>query len=214
MKKFCAFLFITIAVYLLFFIFLESHAAQKFSGYQAYSNQDIDALVVFFGDFDDSGNISEESWRRLRFAVDLHKKGIGRNIIFAGGWRPLQKLYGSAMMAKKAVEMGVKPMNVFYDLTSRDTINNWKEAEKIIIGKNFKKVVLVSSPFHLIRIENMIEIDNSIEVLYAAYGEYNAVPAKSFLEVFSEYNYNIASIMTYLIFPSGLYQATIGKLRN
>lgn len=214
MKKFFPYILILVILYLLVFLFLESHAAQNFSVDKNYSAQDIDALVVFFGDFDENGNISEESIRRLTFAVDLYKKGAGRNIIFVGGWRPLKNLYGSAMMAKRAAEMGVKPSDIFYDLTSRDTINNWLEAEKIIKKQNFKKVVLVSSAFHLMRIEKMIDIGDDITAFYAAYNEDDVNPSKSLLDSFSEYNYNVASILTYLVFPSDLYQVTIGKLRN
>ncbi|HOP31211.1 MAG TPA: YdcF family protein [Spirochaetota bacterium] len=214
MKKFSIYTLALLMVYMLAFILLESHAAQNFSGYEKHAGQDIDALVVFFGDFDDNGNISEESVRRLTFAVDLYKKGAGENIIFVGGWRPLQNLYGSAMMAKRAEEMGVKPSDIFYDLRSRDTINNWLEAEKIIKKQNFKKVVLVSSAFHLMRIEKMIDIGDDISASYAAYKEDCADPSKSLLDSFSEYNYNVASMLTYLVFPAGLYRATIGKLRN
>ena len=214
MKKFFIYTLALLMVYMLAFLLLESHAAQSFSGYEKHAGQNIDALVVFFGDFDDDGNISEESLRRLSFAVDLYKNGIGRNIIFVGGWRPLKNLYGSALMAKKAVEMGANPLVIFHDMTSRDTINNWREAEKIIKEHNFKKVVLVSSVFHLMRIEKMIDIEDDITAFYAAYKEDAATPSKSFLDSFSEYNYNVASILTYLVFPSGLYQLTIGKLRN
>lgn len=214
MKKFFPHILVLVIVYLLVFLFLESHAASNFSEDKSYAGQNIDALVVFFGDFDDNENISEESLRRLSFAVDLYKKGIGKNIIFVGGWRPLRNLYGSAMMAKRAAEKGVKPSDIFYDMTSRDTINNWLEAEKIIKKQSFKKVVLVSSAFHLMRIEKMIDVGDDITAFYAAYNEDDVNPSKSLMESFSEYNYNVASILTYLVFPSGLYQVTIGKLRN
>ncbi len=214
MKKFFPHILGLVIVYLLAFIFLESHAASNFSEDKSFAEQNIDALVVFFGDFDDNGNISEESIRRLTFAVDLYKKGTGRNIIFVGGWRPFKNLYGSALMAKRAAEMGVKPSDIFHDLTSRDTINNWLEAEKIIKKQNFKKVVLISSAFHLMRIEKMIDVGDGITAFYAAYNEDDVNPSKSLLDSFSEYNYNVASILTYLIFPSELYRVTIGKLRN
>jgi len=212
-KKYFPYILALAIAYLLVFLFLESHAAQNFSVDNNYSGQDIDALVVFFGDFDDNDNISEESIRRLTFAVDLYKKGTGRNIIFVGGWRPLKNLYGSAVMAKRAEDMGVRPSDIFYDLTSRDTINNWLEAEKIIKKQHFKKVILISSAFHLMRIEKMIDIGDDITAFYTAYSD-DVSPSKSLLDSFSEYNYNVASILTYLLFPSDLYQGTIGKLRN
>ncbi len=213
MKKFFIYIPALAVVYLAAFLLLGYYSDHKFSGYENTA-QTIDALVVFFGDFDDDGNISAESLRRLSFAVDLHKKGYGKSIIFVGGWRPLKNLYGSAMMANKAVEMGVRPSDIFYDVTSQDTINNWREAEKIIKEHNYKKVILVSSVFHLMRIEKIINIEDDITAFYAAYKDEHANPSKSLLDSFSEYNYNVASMLTYLVFPSGLYQVTIGKIRT
>ncbi len=117
-------------------------------------------------------------------------------------------------MAEKAMRMGVQSSDIFYDLISRDTIQNWNEAGKIIKENNFKKIILVSSPFHLLRIENMINIGNGIEAYYSGYEGNSDLYPKSFFENFSEYNYNMISIMAYYILPSGLYQGTISRLRG
>ena len=174
----------------------------------------IDALVVFFGDFDSGGDIDSESMRRLSFAVELYRRHICRNIIFVGGARPSEKLCGSALMAGKALEMGVRAADIFYDTHSMDTSGNWNVAEKIIAGKNFRRVLLVSSPFHLARIESMIEPGDETGVFYAGYKREGARPPKSFSESFSEYNYNMASAIAYMILPSGFYQFVIEKLRG
>ena len=148
------------------------------------------------------------------YAVELYKNGIGRNIIFVGGYRPARNLYGSSMLAEKAAELGVNPSNIFYDRISRDTIQNWNEAEKIIADKNFSKVVLVSSPYHLARIENMINIGSGISVYFAGYENSSINPPKSFSENITEFNYNLISTMTYIVLPSSLYQGAIKRLRS
>lgn len=213
-KKIFLFTAVSAAIYTVSFICIGNYAAKRYSHYGFVHGRQVDALVVFFGDFNCNGDVSDESIRRLSFAVDLYKKGAGRNIIFVGGWRPSSHQYGSVLMAKKAVEMGVKPEAVFHDLVSRDTINNWKEAEKIIRENNFRSALLISSPFHLLRIETMLDICSDIDALYAGYGDNNDRPDKSFLEKLSEYNYNIVSIITYMVLPSGLYRTAIEKLRS
>ena len=213
-KKILLFMTVFTVIYAVSFICISSYTADRYSRYESMQKREIDALVVFFGDFNRNGDISDESMRRLCFSVDLYKKGTGRNIIFVGGWRPSSHKYGSLLMAKKAVEMGVKPDAVFHDLVSRDTINNWIEAEKIIRKNNFRSVLLVSSPLHLLRIETMIDPCSGINTLYAGYGEHNEVPDKNFLENLSEYNYNVVSIITYMVLPSGLYRTAIEKLRS
>jgi uncharacterized SAM-binding protein YcdF (DUF218 family) len=200
-------------LYVIFFLYLDLFALRQYTGCGRYAGREIDALVVFFGDFDDNGNIGNESLRRLSLALELHKKHIGKNIIFVGGYRPSEKLNGSFLMADRAIKMGIKPSNIFYDMTSRDTLQNWQNAEKIITSKNFERVILISSPFHLIRIEHMIEMKD-IRAYYATYEEENVLPPKSIYERFSDYNYNAVSIIAYLVLPAGLYQGIINKLRN
>lgn len=214
MKKFFVFIFFTAIVYILLFFCADFFTAGRYTGDNRHELGNIDALVVFFGDFDSGGDIDSESMRRLSFAVELYRKHIGRNIIFVGGARPSKRVTGSSLMAAKAVEMGVGAGDIFYDTRSRDTSGNWNEAAKIIAGRNFRRVLLVSSPFHLARIESMIEPGDEIEVFYAGYKREGAMPPKSFGESFSEYNYNMASVIAYVILPSGFYQFIIEKLRD
>ena len=199
LKKTSSVLLAFAAIYILLFISLYFAASVRNNG---YADQQIDAVVVFYGDFDKEGNLSDESLRRLSYAVSLYKENRNRNLIFAGGWRPEQKLLGSAMMAEKAVEMEVNPEKVFHDKVSRDTLQNWNEAEKIIKRKKLRKVLLVSSFFHMLRIKQIIKINDDIEAYYAIYVENTTLPPKGLIESFYEYNYNIISMTAYLILPS------------
>jgi vancomycin permeability regulator SanA len=201
-------------LYLLLFLYIENIVVQQYIGYEKYADREIDALIVFFGGFGVDGDLGRESLRRLALAVELHKRHIGKNIIFVGGWRPSRYLRGSRLMAERAVEAGIKSSNIFYDMSSRDTLQNWREAEKIIIENNFKEVILISSVFHLIRIERIIKMRNDIKGFYASYRETNALPPKSLWESFSDYNYNVISFMAYLILPSCFYQAIIDEVRD
>ncbi len=214
LKKIFYFLTSVLLFYFLFFVYLYFSGAEEYNRYNRNEIQKADALVVFFGDFDDAGMLSAESKRRLNFAVDLYKREIGENIIFVGGYRPSKKVHGSVFMAERAESLGVKPDNIFHDETSRDTIHNWKEAEKIISENGFKRVILVSSLFHILRIEKMVKAGGSIEASCLCYAEDNIYPGKSMLESLSEYNYNIISIIVYLALPERFYQDTINWLRS
>lgn len=213
--KSCGIILALIVVpYLLLFLYIEHVAVEQYTSYERYAGREIDALIVFFGDFEKSGDLGRESLRRLHLAVELHKGDIGRNVIFVGGRRPSRDLSGSRMMAQSAVEAGIKPANIFYDRSSHDTLSNWSEAEKIIVENNFKEVMLVSSIFHLIRIERIMRVRRSMRVFFASYREANALPPRSLGERFCDYNYNLLAYTAYLILPSRCYRAVVDSMRE
>ncbi len=213
--KFCGFLLLLCIVpYFLLFLYIENVVVQQYTGYERYADREIDALIVFFGDFGKNDDLGRESLRRLHLAMELYKRNIGKNIIFVGGRRPSRDLSGSRIMAQRAVAAGIKPSNIFYDRSSRDTLFNWVEAERIIIGNNFKEVVLISSIFHLIRIERIIKMRNDTRGFFASYREADALPPKGLREGFCDYNYNLIAYIAYLILPSCWYQVIIHRMRD
>lgn len=214
LKSCCIIFPLIIVPYLLLFLYIEHVAVQQYTGYERYADREIDALIVFFGDFEKSGDLGRESLRRLHLAVELYKGNIGKNVIFVGGRRPSRDLSGSRIMAKRAVEGGIKPSNIFYDRSSRDTLSNWSEAEKIINGNNFKEVILISSIFHLIRIERIMRMRNSMRIFFASYREDNALPPRSLGERFCDYNYNLLAYIAYLLVPSRWYRAIVDRMRE
>jgi len=214
LKKIFYFLAAVLSVYFFIFAYLYFSAVEEYSLFHGNSAHEVDALVVFFGDFDNEGGLSAESLRRLAFAVDLYQKEIGKNIIFVGGYRPSRKIHGSEVMAERAGKMGVKPDNIFHDKTSRDTLNNWEEAEKIISAKKFKRVMLISSLFHILRIEQIIKTGEDIEASYICYDEKSVYPEKNLLDSLREYNYNVISMVVYLVLPQGIFKDIIVNMRR
>ncbi len=201
-------------IYLLGFLFLNYYLYKQYSINNIILNKTFDAAVVFYGESDNSGNPDKESIRRLFLAVDLYRKGIINNIIFVGGWRPSKKFSGSELMSKKAAVLGVKSNNLFIDTHSRDSIQNWQEARKIITKNNFKHILLISSPFHLFRLKHLIGNKNNIKIDYCTYNKIDTFSHKSFMENVIDYNYHMISFVTYLLMPSKLYQFLIEKIRN
>ncbi len=201
-------------MYFAIFVIIDFYAEKKYDILYNTINTPFDAAVVFFSDFETHNTIDDESLRRLSFAIELYKQHAINNIIFCGGWRPSINTSGSKLMATMAEEMGVDRSHIYYETHSRDTVQNWKEAEKIIVVKNFKKIILLSSPLHLMRIEKIVTIHDDIDVTYSSYSKRSIIPPKGYLDNFCDYNYNMVSIISYYLLPSELYQYIVTNLRN
>jgi len=175
----------------------------------------FDSAVVFFADFDSNGNPDAESFRRFNFALRLYKENIVKNIVFVGGFRPALKLMGSKILADEAIKARVSREHVFYDRVSRDTISNWLEADKILKYKNFKNIVLISSMFHLFRIEKTIEVDKFFykKVIYKCY-PYTEYKYQMIISSFIDFFYNLISFIIYYIIPDGYYDLLIQQIRD
>jgi uncharacterized SAM-binding protein YcdF (DUF218 family) len=193
---------------------IDCYAEKKYAILCNTINTPFDSAVVFFNDFETHDTIDDESLRRLSIAIVLYKQRVINNIIFCGGWRPSIHTSGSKLMATMAKKMGVERNHIYYETHSRDTVQNWKEAEKIIIARSFKKIILLSSPFHLIRIEKIIAIPDGIDVVYGTYSKKNIIPAKGIFDAFYDYNYNMVSLISYYLLPSKLYQYIVTNLRK
>lgn len=193
---------------------IDCYAEKKYAILCNTINTPFDAAVVFFNDFETHDTIDDESLRRLSIAIVLYKQRVINNIIFCGGWRPSIHTSGSKLMATMAKKMGVERNHIYYETHSRDTVQNWKEAEKIIVARSFKKIILLSSSFHLMRIEKIIAIPDGIDVVYGTYSKKNIIPAKGILDTFYDYNYNMVSLISYYLLPSGLYQYIVTNLRK
>lgn len=213
MKKTCLFGFGLIILFFLSFLFFSYYLEKQYSINRISLNKDFDAVVVFFGDLDNSGIPDKESLRRLSFALDLYHTHKVKNIIFVGGWRPSKNISGSELMAQKAMSSGVKRENIFIDSHSRDTLQNWNGAKKIIDEKDFKDVILISSPFHLWRIHYLIKLNHSVNISYVTYDRNAVSPYKSFFENIIDFGYHAVSFALYLCMPSEFYQYLIDKIR-
>jgi uncharacterized SAM-binding protein YcdF (DUF218 family) len=214
LKKIGIITLVLIIVYFISFLFVEQYLDKQYSIANIPLHARFDAAVIFYGNFDTSGNPDKESTRRLLLAVDLYHKGVIQSLIFVGGWRPSKKIAGSQLLAQEAIALGVKPTCIFIDTHSRDTFHNWNEAKKIIIENKFKKILLISSPFHLFRLKHLIVNNNDMKIFYGTYIKTNTFPHKSFWENVIDYNYHMISFVIYLLLPSELYQFLIEKIRK
>jgi uncharacterized SAM-binding protein YcdF (DUF218 family) len=125
---------------------------------------EADAGVVFFGDYiviNDQLQLGPDSKMRAFTALELYMHKRIQKIVCVGGYDYLKMKGKPHLMKEYFIEQGVPACHILYDSVSYNTITNWQQAEKIIKRENFKKLILVSAPFHLFRISKMVR-DNQI----------------------------------------------------
>lgn len=108
-----------------------------------------DAIVVFAGGVGESGKAGQGYEERVEYAVELYKKGYASNIIFSSGFVYLFK--EPELMKVLAVSLGVPESAIFLEDKASNTYENVKFTNEILSSKNFNKIILISSPYHMRR---------------------------------------------------------------
>jgi vancomycin permeability regulator SanA len=149
-----------------------------------------DAGIIFFGDYDEKGNIlGMDSKNRAGKAIKLYKSCQIRKIICVGGYN--YKYYkGKPHLTKKyLIENKVPPNDIIYDSASFNTITNWWEALKIIDRYKFDTIIAISAPLHIYRISGMIDFPH---VYFAAY-TYNLQKLNDYWSLYKEVHHEFVS---------------------
>lgn len=92
---------------------------------------------------------------RIDHAIDLYRRGIIHNIVFTGGNPPPKLSIDSEAARRYAVKRGVPDGATFTEPRSRTTLENLREAQRIVRDHGWGKVVIVSDPLHLYRASRM-----------------------------------------------------------
>ena len=130
-----------------------------------------DAIVVLSGSRHPApGNAQIVEWQdpdRFLAGIDLYKKGKAPILLFTGGRNPLQPNMPSEgdLYIKEAISMGIPSSAV---LTTSYVVNTAEEATEIkralesLKGKRTKKILLVTSAFHMKRAKRIFERKNLV----------------------------------------------------
>jgi len=113
----------------------------------------FDCGIVFFHSITKSGDLSDESVKRCLKALQLYDESKLSNIICTGGLKINFPKTGSRMMKEYMIAGGVSAQNIFADTVSHSSLTNWRESLKIIREKGFKKIIIISSPSHILRLK-------------------------------------------------------------
>lgn len=106
-----------------------------------------DAIVVLGGGSYNTGILKEDSMKRLLTALIIHKK-TGLPIILSGG---AENFPDAEIMKSLLLQLGVDKRDIITEVRSRDTEENALYVQKICQQKNYNRVLLVTSAYHLPR---------------------------------------------------------------
>jgi uncharacterized SAM-binding protein YcdF (DUF218 family) len=88
---------------------------------------------------------------RINHAIDLYQRGKVQALIFTGGRDAYDSIAESEAARTYAVQAGVSEEDIFIETVSTDTEENLGEASRIVALQNFKRVLIVSDPMHMLR---------------------------------------------------------------
>jgi uncharacterized SAM-binding protein YcdF (DUF218 family) len=98
-----------------------------------------DAIVAISGGDTDA---------RVAEAVKLYQNGWAPKIIFSGAAQDKQGASNAAAMANIAVNARVARENILLDEVSVNTADNASQVRSIVKQNGFKRIILVTSPYH------------------------------------------------------------------
>ncbi len=108
-----------------------------------------EVIVILGGGAYNTGILKEDSTKRLLTGFVLHKQ-TGLPIILSGG-ASVGALPEAEIMKNLLLTLGVDKGRIYTDVNSKDTKENAQEVKKLCQRLACKKVVLVSSAYHMKR---------------------------------------------------------------
>ncbi|NPB08408.1 MAG: YdcF family protein [Aquificae bacterium] len=154
------------------------------SPYRVPERVEADAIVVLGGGVYNNGRLKASSYKRLITAFLLHRE-TGLPLILSGG-ASLKAIPEAEVMKKLLLAFGVSEEKIFADLMSRDTGENARFVSEICRRKNWKKIALVTSAFHMRRASELFRREGFQVIPYPTdfkfEGRYN------FYSVFPKYS--------------------------
>lgn len=108
-----------------------------------------DAIVVFAGGVGESGKLGTGFQERVSQAVKLYKAGYAPRVIFSSGY--IFTLHEAEVMKGVAVDSGVPPDAILLEEHAANTFENVAFTNRILADHGWRRVLLVSSPYHMRR---------------------------------------------------------------
>lgn len=99
----------------------------------------VDAIVAISGGDTDA---------RAQEAIRLYQQGWAPAIIFSGAAEDKQGTSNAAAMAAQAVGQGIPRQVILLDEASVNTADNASRVRPILEERGFKRIILVTSPYH------------------------------------------------------------------
>ncbi len=88
---------------------------------------------------------------RIDYGIKLYKQGVVQKLIFTGGVGEDDSISEGEVGAVSATKNGVPPSDILFEGTSKTTLQNLKEAKKLMDKNGLHSALIVSDPLHLRR---------------------------------------------------------------
>jgi uncharacterized SAM-binding protein YcdF (DUF218 family)/glycosyltransferase involved in cell wall biosynthesis len=108
-----------------------------------------DAIVVFAGGVGESGKAGGGAQERIAQAVDLYKGGYAPVLILSSGY--VYSFQEADVMRAQAIDQGVPDSAILLERRASNTYQNVKFVDDILREHRWRRVLLVSSPYHMRR---------------------------------------------------------------
>ncbi len=170
----------------------------------------IDAIAVLSGGTERMYGLeksyvpNKSSIKRLLHGITLSKKNNNVPIIILGGVTNNSKIPESELLSNMALGLGVKKDKLILETTSRNTLENIIELQKIVGAKKFNNILVVSSAIHTPRILGILnkqKLSYCIEPTDQKAGKklhfYDLIPSTKNMEKNSELTYEVLALIKY-----------------
>ncbi len=108
-----------------------------------------DAIVVFAGGVGESGKAGGGAQERIKQAVDLYRAGDAPYVILSSGY--VYSFHEADVMRTLAVDQGVPAAAIVLEERATNTYQNVKFVDDILRDHRWRRILLVSSPYHMRR---------------------------------------------------------------
>lgn len=109
-----------------------------------------DAILLLGLKLQNDGSPREELLLRIRKAAQCYHKGLASIVIPCGGQRPGTPVTEATVMKKELMDLGVPENAIRCENRSQITVENMRNARKIL-GKEKPRVIVVTSDYHSLR---------------------------------------------------------------
>lgn len=136
-----------------------------------------DVIIVLAGGIQDDGSLPSSVKRRINRAKELFDKKLAPYIIMSGRWSAYREKHKqppeteAEAMRKYAQEIGLPAGVLLKEEKSNNTISNVQHTlEDFLIPNNWKKIIVVTSDFHINRTRFIFDslLTNDFHVCYQA----------------------------------------------
>ena len=111
--------------------------------------QPADAVVVFAGGVGESGRAGGGVQERIGKAVELYQAGVAPRVIISSGF--VFTLREAEVMKAIAIDNGVPAEAIVLEQAASNTYENVVFTHRILSANNWRRIALVSSPYHMRR---------------------------------------------------------------